>query len=74
VKTNNQNLTKDLRQDVDALDTWFSLGYGQCRFWWIMDPESEDFKYYYPTNDLVTGPDIFFFWVARMIMQVMNIR
>jgi valyl-tRNA synthetase len=34
----------------------------------IMDPESEDFKYYYPTNDLVTGPDILFFWVARMII------
>jgi valyl-tRNA synthetase len=33
-----------------------------------MDPESEDFKYYYPTNDLVTGPDILFFWVARMII------
>jgi valyl-tRNA synthetase len=60
--------TKDLRQDVDALDTWFSLGFGQCLFWWNNDPESEDFKYYYPTNDLVTGPDILFFWVARMII------
>lgn len=61
--------TKDLRQDVDALDTWFSSWlWPMSVFGGIMDPESEDFKYYYPTNDLVTGPDILFFWVARMII------
>ena len=60
---------KDLRQDVDALDTWFSSWlWPMSVFGGIMDPESEDFKYYYPTNDLVTGPDILFFWVARMII------
>ncbi|MDR7210091.1 valine--tRNA ligase [Flavobacterium piscis] len=62
-------LTKDLKQDVDALDTWFSSWlWPMSVFGGIMDPESEDFKYYYPTNDLVTGPDILFFWVARMII------
>ncbi|MBE0393755.1 valine--tRNA ligase [Flavobacterium sp. PL002] len=61
--------TKDLKQDVDALDTWFSSWlWPMSVFGGIMDPESEDFKYYYPTNDLVTGPDILFFWVARMII------
>ena len=60
---------KDLKQDVDALDTWFSSWlWPMSVFGGIMDPESEDFKYYYPTNDLVTGPDILFFWVARMII------
>jgi valyl-tRNA synthetase len=70
IKTNNQNLTtKNLTQDVDALDTWFSSWlWPMSVFGGIMDPESEDFKYYYPTNDLVTGPDILFFWVARMII------
>jgi valyl-tRNA synthetase len=69
-KTSNSKLeTKDLRQDVDALDTWFSSWlWPMSVFGGIMDPESEDFKYYYPTNDLVTGPDILFFWVARMII------
>jgi valyl-tRNA synthetase len=69
-RTNNQNLTiQDLKQDVDALDTWFSSWlWPMSVFDGIMDPESEDFKYYYPTNDLVTGPDILFFWVARMII------
>jgi valyl-tRNA synthetase len=69
-KTNNQQLTtSDLRQDVDALDTWFSSWlWPMSVFGGIMDPENEDFKYYYPTNDLVTGPDILFFWVARMII------
>jgi valyl-tRNA synthetase len=69
-KTSNfQLLTSDLRQDVDALDTWFSSWlWPMSVFGGIMDPESEDFKYYYPTNDLVTGPDILFFWVARMII------
>ena len=69
-KTLNLKLeTKDLTQDVDALDTWFSSWlWPMSVFGGIMDPESADFKYYYPTNDLVTGPDILFFWVARMII------
>ena len=69
-KTNNQQLTiSNLTQDADALDTWFSSWlWPMSVFGGIMNPESEDFKYYYPTNDLVTGPDILFFWVARMII------
>ena len=69
-KTNNLQLTtKNLRQDSDALDTWFSSWlWPMSVFGGIMNPENEDFKYYYPTNDLVTGPDILFFWVARMII------
>jgi len=69
-KTNNQNLTtQNLTQDVDALDTWFSSWlWPMSVFGGIMDPENEDFKYYYPTNDLVTAPEILFFWVARMII------
>ncbi|MBP0904442.1 valine--tRNA ligase [Mariniflexile gromovii] len=69
-KTNNQNLTaKDLKQDTDALDTWFSSWlWPMSVFDGIRNPENEDIKYYYPTNDLVTGPDILFFWVARMII------
>jgi valyl-tRNA synthetase len=68
--TNNQQLTtSDLKQDADALDTWFSSWlWPMAVFGGILDPENEDFKYYYPTNDLVTGPDILFFWVARMII------
>jgi valyl-tRNA synthetase len=59
---------EDLRQDEDALDTWFSSWlWPMAVFGGILDPENKDFKYYYPTNDLVTGPDILFFWVARMI-------
>jgi valyl-tRNA synthetase len=69
-RTNNSQLTtNDLTQDKDALDTWFSSWlWPMSVFGGIMDPENEDFKYYYPTNDLVTGPDILFFWVARMII------
>ncbi|ENI5845359.1 valine--tRNA ligase [Flavobacterium psychrophilum] len=69
-KTNTQNLTiQDLKQDPDALDTWFSSWlWPMAVFGGITNPENEDFKYYYPTNDLVTGPDILFFWVARMII------
>ncbi len=69
-KTNNQQLTTNsLKQDPDALDTWFSSWLWPISvFGGMMDPENEDFKYYYPTNDLVTGPDILFFWVARMII------
>jgi valyl-tRNA synthetase len=68
--TNNKQLTiNDLKQDPDALDTWFSSWlWPMAVFSGIMNPENEDFKYYYPTNDLVTGPDILFFWVARMII------
>ena len=69
-KTNNQQLTiKELRQDTDALDTWFSSWlWPMSVFDGIRNPENADIKYYYPTNDLVTGPDILFFWVARMII------
>jgi valyl-tRNA synthetase len=69
-KTNNQQLTTtDLSQDTDALDTWFSSWlWPMSVFDGIRNPENEDIKYYYPTNDLVTGPDILFFWVARMII------
>ena len=69
-KTSNFQLqASDLKQDVDALDTWFSSWlWPMSVFGGIMEPENEDFKYYYPTNDLVTGPDILFFWVARMII------
>ena len=69
-KSGNANLTAaDLRQDEDALDTWFSSWLWPISlFDGIMDPDNEEFNYYYPTSDLVTGPDIIFFWVARMIM------
>ena len=59
----------DLRQDEDALDTWFSSWLWPISvFDGIRNPENKEIKYYYPTNDLVTGPDILFFWVARMIV------
>ena len=59
----------DLRQDEDCLDTWFSSWLWPISvFDGINNPENEEIKYYYPTNDLVTGPDILFFWVARMII------
>jgi valyl-tRNA synthetase len=69
-KTANSALTTaDLKQDADALDTWFSSWlWPMAVFGGVLDPENADFKYYYPTNDLVTGPDILFFWVARMII------
>ncbi|GIM56648.1 valine--tRNA ligase [Capnocytophaga canimorsus] len=69
-KSNNYSLTtNDLKQDEDALDTWFSSWlWPMSVFGGILDPENEEYNYYYPTNDLVTGPDIIFFWVARMIM------
>ncbi|NRD20927.1 valine--tRNA ligase [Winogradskyella eckloniae] len=69
-KTGNQQLTtNDLKQDTDALDTWFSSWLWPISvFDGIRNPENEEIKYYYPTNDLVTGPDILFFWVARMII------
>lgn len=69
-RTGKANLTiEDLSQDSDALDTWFSSWlWPMSVFDGLNDPENEEFKYYYPTNDLVTGPDILFFWVARMII------
>lgn len=69
-KTGNDNLTlADLRQDEAALDTWFSSWLWPISlFDGINHPDSEELAYYYPTSDLVTGPDIIFFWVARMIM------
>ena len=65
-----ENITKeDLRQDEDALDTWFSSWlWPVSLFDGINNPDNEEINYYYPTADLVTGPDIIFFWVARMIM------
>lgn len=69
-KTGNNALTiNDLRQDEDCLDTWFSSWLWPISlFNGILDPNNEEIKYYYPTCDLVTGPDIIFFWVARMIV------
>lgn len=69
-KTGNKELKiEDLRQDEDVLDTWFSSWLWPISlFNGILDPDNEEIKYYYPTADLVTGPDIIFFWVARMIM------
>ena len=69
-KTGNAELkVEDLRQDEDCLDTWFSSWLWPISlFDGINNPGNEEIKYYYPTSDLVTGPDIIFFWVARMIM------
>ena len=69
-KTGDATLTAaDLRQDDDVLDTWFSSWLWPISvFDGIRRPDNEEINYYYPTNDLVTGPDIIFFWVARMIM------
>lgn len=70
-KTGNNELTVDnLRQDQDTLDTWFSAWlWPMSVFEGLLDPENKDINYYYPTSDLVTAPDIIFFWVARMIMS-----
>ena len=75
-KTKNQSLTaKDLKQDNDALDTWFSSWLWPISvFDGIRNPDNEEINYYYPTNDLVTGPDIIFFWVARMIFAGYEFR
>ena len=69
-KEKNLSITLEtLRQDEDALDTWFSSWlWPMSVFDGIRNPENEEINYYYPTNDLVTGPDILFFWVARMII------
>lgn len=69
-QSGNPNLqATDLRQDEDALDTWFSSWLWPISlFKGINEPGNQEIQYYYPTSDLVTGPDIIFFWVARMIM------
>ncbi len=69
-KTQNSKLAMhQLRQDVDVLDTWFSSWlWPMSVFDGIRNPENKDINYYYPTNDLVTAPEILFFWVARMII------
>lgn len=65
-----QNLTdNDLIQDPDVLDTWFSSGlWPMAVFDGILEPDNPAIKYYYPTNDIVTAPEILFFWIARMII------
>ena len=75
-KTRNNKITKDdLNQDSDVLDTWFSSWLWPISvFDGINNPENDEIKYYYPTNDLVTGPDIIFFWVSRMIMAGYEFR
>jgi len=66
---------EDLRQDEDVLDTWFSSWLWPISvFDGIRHPDNPDIKYYYPTNDLVTAPEILFFWVARMIMAGLEYR
>ena len=72
----NPNLTvADLEQESDCLDTWFSSWLWPISvFDGINNPDNEEIKYYYPTSDLVTGPDIIFFWVARMIMAGLEWR
>ncbi|RZT00107.1 valine--tRNA ligase [Aquimarina brevivitae] len=75
-KSGNTQLTdSDLTQDPDALDTWFSSWlWPMSVFNGILEPDNEEINYYYPTNDLVTGPDIIFFWVARMIVAGYHYR
>ena len=75
-KTGNAELQlSDLRPDEDCLDTWFSSWLWPISlFNGILDPDNEEIKYYYPTADLVTGPDIIFFWVARMIIAGYEFR
>ncbi|XLS28301.1 valine--tRNA ligase [Flavobacteriaceae bacterium M23B6Z8] len=69
-KSGNTQLNEsDLKQDKDALDTWFSSWLWPISvFNGILEPDNEEINYYYPTNDLVTAPEILFFWVARMII------
>ena len=75
-KTKNNNISlADLTQDEDVLDTWFSSWLWPISvFDGINNPENDEVNYYYPTNDLVTGPDIIFFWVSRMIMAGYQFR
>lgn len=74
--TGNKSLTeKDLVQDNDVLDTWFSSWIWPIAvFNGILEPENKEIQYYYPTNTLVTAPEIIFFWVARMIMSGFKFR
>ena len=76
VKSQNPALViSDLRQDQDALDTWFSSWLWPISvFDGVLDPDNKEINYYYPTSDLVTAPDIIFFWVARMIMAGLEYR
>ncbi|MCR9174103.1 MAG: valine--tRNA ligase [bacterium] len=68
-KAGKELTSDDIRQDEDVMDTWFSSWVWPISvFKGLTEPDNEEIKYYYPTNDLVTGPDIIFFWVARMIM------
>ncbi|MGB5989034.1 MAG: valine--tRNA ligase [Marinifilaceae bacterium] len=68
-KTGRAITASNLNQDEDVLDTWFSSWlWPMSVFDGINNPENEEINYYYPTNDLVSGPDILFFWIARMIM------
>ncbi|QCR20951.1 valine--tRNA ligase [Pontibacter sp. SGAir0037] len=72
---NGQLQLDDLRQDEDVLDTWFSSWLWPISvFDGFKDPDNKDILYYYPTNDLVTAPEILFFWVARMIMAGYEFR
>lgn len=72
---NPQMKSEDLQQDQDALDTWFSSWLWPISvFEGINNPDNAEINYYYPTSDLVTGPDIIFFWVARMIMSGLEYR
>ena len=75
-KTGNASLTlSDLRRDPDCLDTWFSSWLWPISlFNGILEPDNKEIKYYYPTADLVTAPDIIFFWVARMIIAGYEFR
>ena len=69
VTGNNDLKVTDLKQDEDVLDTWFSSSLWPISvFNGIIEPDNEEINYYYPTNDLVTAPEILFFWVARMIL------
>ncbi|OUV49895.1 MAG: valine--tRNA ligase, partial [Flavobacteriaceae bacterium TMED116] len=76
IKYNKANLKiSDLRQDEDVLDTWFSSWLWPISvFDGINNPDNDEINYYYPTQDLVTGPDILFFWVARMIISGYKFR
>jgi valyl-tRNA synthetase len=76
IKSGNIHLThENLRQDEDVLDTWFSSWLWPISvFDGIRNPENDEINYYYPTQDLVTGPDILFFWVARMIISGYEFR
>ncbi len=72
---NNELKISDLRQEEDVLDTWFSSWLWPISvFDGFADPDNADINYFYPTSDLVTGPDILFFWVARMIMAGLEFR